>query len=240
MNRQSEHRACECSAHVDPEATASELNNLLHIIAGTADMLGNIWQDSPDAEKYVAMMRASIDRATAVTAELIDAAARTDNKIILHPAVLQQVNSFHGAPAAPAASAELVQRLLVVDDEPMVLELAKEFLTANGFDVITADNGCECLSIFGGDPDGFALVVLDLAMPLMNGEETFDRLQVIKPDVRVVLNTGFIDRARAEAMLARGLLAVLPKPLRAEEYVVRLRSLLSAEPAEMERENVLA
>ena len=205
-------------------AAASELNNLLHIIAGTADMLGNIWQGSPDADKYVAMLRTSVERAASVTAELVQVAAHKNDKILIHPAVLDQAGCFHPPAALPSHPAR--PRLLVVDDEPMALELAKEFLTSQGFEVVTAENGCEALSIFAADPDSFALVVLDFAMPLMNGEETFDRLQGIKPDVRVVLNTGFIDSTRAETMLARGLLDVLPKPLRADEYIARIQSAL--------------
>jgi CheY-like chemotaxis protein len=212
----------ECATAAGATAAASELNNLLHIISGTADMLGNIWQGSPGADKYVAMLRTSVERAASVTAELVRAAAHPDGKIVIHPAALAACAS----PPARRPSPQARPRLLIVDDEPMALELAKEFLNAKGFDVATAENGCECLSIFATDPDTFALVVLDFAMPLMNGEETFDRLQAIKPDVRVALNTGFIDSTRAEAMLARGLLAVLPKPLRADEYVARIQSLL--------------
>ena len=218
----------EFAAGAETTAAASELNNLLHIIAGTTDLLGNIWQGSPDADKYVAMLRTSVERAAAVTAQLVQVAAHKGDKIVIHPAVLEQAGCIH-----PPAITSRPQspRLLIVDDEPMALELASEFLTAKGFEITTAKNGCEALSIFAGEPDAFALVVLDFAMPLMNGEETFDRLQGIKPGVRVVLNTGFIDSKRAEAMLARGLLGVLPKPLRADEYVARIQSLLSNQTA---------
>ena len=220
----------ECPTGGEATAAASELNNLLHIIAGTADMLDNIWQGSPDADKYVAMLRTSVERAASVTAELVRVAAHRDDKIVIHPAVLDQAGCHHPPAAPPSRPAR--PRLLLVDDEPMALELASQFLTAKGFEVTTAENGCEGLSIFANAPDSFALVVLDFAMPLMNGEETFDRLRSIKPDVRVALNTGFIDSARAEAMLARGLLDVLPKPLRAEEYVARIQSLVVPDAAE--------
>ncbi len=208
-------------------AAASELNNLLHIISGTADLLDNIWHDSPVADKYVAMLRTSIERAVSVTSELIGVATRSDDKIVLHPAVFQQISRPHVASPTPSAAPHARPRALVVDDEPMVLTVAEDVLTREGFDVTTAANGCECLNLFSANPASFAIVILDLAMPLMNGEETFDRLQAIAPDVRVLLHTGFVEDARADAMLARGLLGVLPKPLRAEEYATIIRSTLA-------------
>ena len=207
-------------------AAASELNNLLHIISGTADILDNIWHDSPVADKYVAMLRTSIDRAVSVTSELIGVATRSDDKIVLHPAVFQQVSRPY-ADSTPSAAPRARPRPLVVDDEPMVLTVAEDVLTREGFDVTTAANGCECLNLFSANPASFAIVILDLAMPLMNGEETFDRLQAIAPNVRVLLHTGFVEDARAAAMLARGLLGVLPKPLRGDEYAAIIRSTLA-------------
>lgn len=210
------------------KAAASELNNLLHVIAGTADIIGNVWHGSAMADKYVAMLRDSVNRAADITSTLV-AAASGDNKIVFHPAALEAVRQSRTAPRRPAVTATRPE-ILVVDDEPMAVHLAEQVLSDAGFNVTGANSGFECLKIFSAAPDRFALIILDLRMPVMDGQETFERLRAIKPDVRVLLNTGFIDRAKAEAMFARGLSALLAKPSPPGEYVAKVESVLATPP----------
>ena len=209
------------------KAAASELNNLLHVIAGTADIIGNVWQGSEMADKYVAMLRDSVERAAAITTELITAVG--DNKIVFHPAAVEaarQPRRNRGPRVLPPPR----RHILVVDDEPMALALAQQVLEDAGYDVTLATSGFECLKLFADAPERFALIILDLAMPMMDGEETFERLRAMKSDVRVLLNPGFIDRARVDALCARGLAAVLMKPAAPDEYVAKIGTIL-ADPA---------
>ena len=71
-------------AEIIPAAAASELNNLLQIIAGTAAMLENIWEGR-GAEKYFDMLRLSVDRAARVTAQLVKQVGGTNTKVLLRP-----------------------------------------------------------------------------------------------------------------------------------------------------------
>jgi CheY-like chemotaxis protein len=199
----------------------SELNNLLQIIAGTSSLIENIWEGNDASEKYLAMLRASIERAEKVTAELAHHAGGAEKKSVVHP----EIAGFIKTKSAPAAEAPR-RSILVVDDEQMALALIKRLLSDADFSVTTAQSGFECLDVFRRRPHSFDLVLLDLTMPFMDGEETFGRLREIRPDLAVVLCTGFIEHKRLEAMLQAGLAGFLRKPIAPDEIVRYVRSIL--------------
>ena len=76
------------------------------------------------------------------------------------------------------------RRILVVDDEPAARVLANRVFSEAGFEVVTVQSGFECLERFRKQPHGFDLILLDLSMPFMDGEETFRRLRAINPGRR--------------------------------------------------------
>ncbi len=107
-----------------------------------------------------------------------------------------------GAPRhvlAPAPNAALrgTGVVLVVDDEPLVRGMAKTALELHGYTVLVAENGLAAIDIFKRYPGEIALVVLDLSMPGMSGEETLPELRRIRPGVKVVVSSGY---SEAEAM----------------------------------------
>ena len=150
-------------------ATVSELNNLLHIIAGTTDLIGNIWHESPAADRYLEMLRHSVGRAASVTEQLIAHATNRDPKIVVHPAARERMFTLSTLKAQTDRPNESSKpRILVVDDEPLALELACAQLEGEGFAVTTAENGFEALKEFSAAPANYCLAVLDLSMPIMN------------------------------------------------------------------------
>jgi len=203
---------------------ASELNNLLEIISGTSAVIENIWAGNEDSQKYFDMLRASVDRAAAVTAQLAEHAGGTNKNILLHPELVE----FARPRKVPTPAPKKARRILVVDDEPMALVLAKRILSDAGFEVTTAQSGFECLDIFRRGPKHFDLILLDFSMPFMNGEETFGRLRGINPDVAVLLNTGFIAQERLDRMVDAGISGFLRKPHRPDEMVAHVRSVLES------------
>jgi CheY-like chemotaxis protein len=208
-----------------PAAATSELNNLLEIISGTSAAIENIWEGNEGSQKYFDMLRTSVDRAAQVTAQLVEHAGGSDKKVLFHP----ELASFAKPKNAAARAPEKKRRsLLVVDDEPMALVLAKRVLAEAGFEVVTAQSGFECLDLFRKRPAHFDLILLDLAMPFMDGEETFGRLRNIRPDVVVLLSTGFIDQERLDRMLGAGMAGFLRKPHRPSELVANIRAILES------------
>jgi len=203
-------------------AAASELNNLIQIVSDTVGMLENIWEGAPDSKKYFDMLRKSIDRAAKVTAQLVQHVGGTEKKILMHPALNEPATV-----PPPARSPLHVSRcILVVDDEPMALMLLNQILSEAGHTVVTAQSGFEALDHFRKEPSRFALILLDLSMPLMDGEETFNHFRAIDPNVVVLLNTGFIENRRLDRMIANGLAGFLRRPYRADEVVTQIQSVL--------------
>jgi PAS domain S-box-containing protein len=88
--------------------------------------------------------------------------------------------------------------ILVVDDEEIVRRLAKAALQRLGFTVLTAENGKEAVEVYAADPDRIDLVLLDMMMPVMSGEEAFRRLLDIRPNVTVLAMSGFQEREATE------------------------------------------
>jgi CheY-like chemotaxis protein len=214
-----------------PTAATSELNNLLEIISGTSAAIENIWDGNDGSQKYFDMLRTSVDRAAQVTAQLVEHAGGSDKKVLFHPELAALTKPKNTTPpAAPATPApdKKRQSLLVVDDEPMALVLFKRILSEAGFDVVTAQSGFECLDLFRKRPRHFDLVLLDLTMPFMDGEETFGRLRSIRPDVVVLLSTGFIVQERLDRMLSAGMAGFLRKPHRPAELVAHIRAVLES------------
>jgi CheY-like chemotaxis protein len=113
-----------------------------------------------------------------------------------------------------SVASPMIGRVLVVDDEPEVGRTVRDVLVNCGYVVKTAVTGREALrlaEIFRPD-----VVLLDIAMPGMNGLEVFERLRVDHPSMRVVMMTANQDVAVARDTLATGAFDYLPKPFQFE------------------------
>jgi CheY-like chemotaxis protein len=200
----------------------SELNNLLQIISGTSAEIGNLWEGTEGSDQYLSMLRSSIQRAESVAAQLTEQAGGTDKKVLMHPelASFMKPNTISEMPRAKPT-------ILVVDDESMALVLLKRLLGEAGYQVVTAQSGFEALDLFRRQPHGVQLVLLDLTMPFMDGEETFHRLREIRADIPVILCTGFIQRNRLDRLMKDGIAGFLRKPLAPDEIVEHVRTILA-------------
>ncbi len=101
---------------------------------------------------------------------------------------------------------------LVVDDEEMIREMASVMLSEMGFDILTAANGLEAVKLYPEHMDKIKLVLLDMSMPKMDGEETFRELRRMNPDVCVVLSSGYNEQEATERFKGKGLSGFVQKP----------------------------
>jgi CheY-like chemotaxis protein len=203
----------------------SELNNLLQIISGTTDLIENIWSGRAGSEKYFAMLRASIERAEHITAQLVRQAGGANETVLMYPELAGMAR-----PKTPARPRK--KRLLIVDDEEMALSVMKTILEDAGFEVNTARSGFECLDLLTTRKRRFDLILLDLSMPFMDGEETFGRIRSISSEALVVLLTGFVEHPRLDRMLDAGLAGMLCKPQAGADLVAYVRSMLDGDSEE--------
>ncbi|WP_309671100.1 PAS domain-containing protein [Gemmatimonas sp.] len=117
-------------------------------------------------------------------------------------------------------------QILVVDDEDSVRAVASALLRRRGFRTQEASDGVKALELFQQQPDAFDLVLLDLTMPSMNGEETLRALRDVRPSVNVLLMSGYNEQDVTRMFAGRSLSGFLQKPFRAEElYASVARSL---------------
>jgi len=101
---------------------------------------------------------------------------------------------------------------LIVDDEPLLRSAGKRLILGMGFRVITAANGAEAVAAFRMHQDLIALVILDVAMPVMSGVECFRRLKDIRNDVCVLIASGYAKSGDIDGLLAAGAAGYLGKP----------------------------
>ncbi len=128
-------------------------------------------------------------------------------------------------PSPPVAARKEV--IMVVDDEETLLELAKEILTRDNYEVILAPNGEEALKEYSYRGHEIALVVLDIVMPGMGGKETYKQLLAKNPQVKVVVSSGFSRHGQAHDLLEMGADAFIQKPYRPDEFVAVIREVLT-------------
>ncbi len=116
--------------------------------------------------------------------------------------------------------------VLVVDDEEPVRTTVGRMLSVSGFEPVLVRDGREALSVFTADPERFVFVLLDLTMPHMDGAETFAQLRRIRPDVRVVLMSGFNQQDALVRFPGKGLASFLQKPFNVDALSAVLEKVL--------------
>ena len=102
--------------------------------------------------------------------------------------------------------------LLIVDDEALVREVFFDTFTHHGFDVLTAPTGEEGIEMYLKNKSKINLIVLDLSMPGMGGEETFKKLKSINPNVKVILSSGYAEEEATKKFEGAGLTGFIHKP----------------------------
>ena len=101
--------------------------------------------------------------------------------------------------------------VLLIDDEEVILFTVSEILSALNCNVTTANNGERGIEIYKEDPDAYDVIILDKIMPRMNGMEVYLKLKEIKPDVKVILASGYSEE-QAQEILDAGVSAFIRKP----------------------------
>jgi PAS domain S-box-containing protein len=102
-------------------------------------------------------------------------------------------------------------KILVVDDEEVVRNIATTTLEKAGFSVLLATNGAEALQRLRSDPE-ISLVILDLTMPVMNGEQAIPLIKALRPDLPIILSSGYSEAELSRRFVTAGISGFLQKP----------------------------
>jgi len=113
--------------------------------------------------------------------------------------------------------------VLVIDDEETVLDVTRKILEKLGFDVKTACDGFAALELFRQHADSIDVVILDLTMPKMGGEEALRNLHRIRADVPVILTSGYNEQEVSSRFVGKGLAGFIQKPFQTSSLIRVLR-----------------
>ncbi len=116
--------------------------------------------------------------------------------------------------------------VLVIDDETIILNVAKGFLEQCGYRVITAGSALEGIEVYRERQGEIDAVLIDLSMPDKSGLEVYHELSTINPDVRVLLSSGMLDNQSREQALQMGIRDTVHKPYLAGELSVKMKALM--------------
>jgi nitrogen-specific signal transduction histidine kinase/CheY-like chemotaxis protein len=118
------------------------------------------------------------------------------------------------------------ERALFIDDEQSLAEIGKEMLTRLGYKVVAKTNSLDALEFFRTDPDQFDLVITDMTMPQMTGEKLAQNLMSIRPDIPVILCTGYSEMMTEEKAKEMGIKGFAMKPLIIRDLASSIRKVL--------------
>ncbi|MEO5721194.1 MAG: ATP-binding protein [Chthoniobacterales bacterium] len=118
------------------------------------------------------------------------------------------------------------QMILLVEDEDMLRELGVEILSGEGYRVMAARDGVEAVEMFSAHHEDVGLVVCDLGLPRMGGYDAFLKMKEIRPDVRAIVASGYLEPSLRSEILKAGVIDTLQKPYDFKEMLERIRAII--------------
>lgn len=118
------------------------------------------------------------------------------------------------------------EKILVIDDEATILKLFSRILERQGYPVTTENDSVRALERFKKDPEAFDLVLSDVTMPKLTGDQLAKEIKAIRPDIPVILCTGYRRMVSEESIKALGVDALLTKPVVKTLLVGEIRRIL--------------
>jgi signal transduction histidine kinase/ActR/RegA family two-component response regulator len=118
------------------------------------------------------------------------------------------------------------ERILLVDDEEQIIDIEQQILERLGYHVTPKTDSQEALEEFAAQPERFDLVITDMTMPKMTGDQLARRMMDIKPQIPVILCTGFNETISEEKALAMGIDKFVMKPIVKDELASTIRTVL--------------
>ena len=117
--------------------------------------------------------------------------------------------------------------ILLIDDEQMIIKVGEELLVELGYKVLTAESGHAAIELYKKNAEKIDLVIMDMIMPGMGGGETYDHLKRIKPDIKVLLSSGYSINGQASEILERGCDGFIQKPFNINQLSEKIQGIIA-------------
>ncbi len=116
------------------------------------------------------------------------------------------------------------ESILLVDDEEAIVDMEKKILSRSGYRVTSRTSSIEALEAFRANPDKFDMIITDMAMPNMSGEKLSSELVKIRPDIPILLCTGFSETMHKDRFESKGIKHFLLKPVITKDLLITVRN----------------
>jgi signal transduction histidine kinase/ActR/RegA family two-component response regulator len=126
----------------------------------------------------------------------------------------------------PAIEINGKERILLIDDEQQIIDIEQQILERLGYTVTSKTDSQEALEEFAAQPDHFDLVITDMTMPKMTGDQLAQQMMDIRPQIPVILCTGYNEAISEEKALAMGIDKFVMKPVVKDELASTIRKVL--------------
>ena len=141
------------------------------------------------------------------------------------PVTDQQLSSDQKTSAIVKTGGE---HILFVDDEEILVEMGKDMLEFIGYRVTSCTKSLDALKIFEENPDQFDAIVTDQTMPIMTGIDVAREAMAIRPDIPIILCTGYSTTVDEKISRDLGIKGFIMKPMRKNELSALLREVLDS------------
>ena len=118
------------------------------------------------------------------------------------------------------------EKILLVDDEEILVEIGTKMLKKIGYKAEGKISSIEALEVFKADPDNYDLIITDMTMPNMTGIQLTEEIHKIRPDIPVILSTGFSDSIVEKKLKSQGISALIMKPVVVKVLAETIRKVL--------------
>ena len=118
------------------------------------------------------------------------------------------------------------ERILFVDDEEFQADIGKQMLGRLGYHVVTQTNSTEALTLFRQDPAAFDMVISDMTMPVMTGDVLAEEIFKVRPDIPIIICTGYSERMSEDEARAMGIKGYAMKPIVMKDLATLVRNIL--------------
>jgi DNA-binding NtrC family response regulator len=192
---------------------AHKFNNLLMAVTSGVTLLRMDLPDNSPVVPHLDKMEEAVGRGAELCRQLLAGVRRESGTLTSESAGggFRPEEPGGQAPVVAAPRGGIHGAVLIVDDDESVRALARWVVERAGYPAVAARDGDEALEKFRADPGAFGLVLLDLTMPRMSGEEVLVGLRSIRPNVQVVVITGYGEEAIQEGEW-EGIAGFLQKP----------------------------